>query len=181
MGNFVRAPWGVDTARTNRESADLRVRALSHGGMRYLSLTKRLEYRLLLYSTSHAASGQFPIDHNGGQTANTVFGRPVGNFPLMHIVDINLVLPAGQLFHCFDRVFAGLATRAEDLDFVSHFDNLLSVMKFAFNQSLVPEYRSGSAQAQRGVAKNSTAMLKLTHRCLCRSCTSIRTQTCQLE
>jgi hypothetical protein len=79
-----------------------------------------LEYRLLLYSTPHAASGQFPIDHNGWQTTNTVFGCAARNFLLMHIVDVNLMLLASQLFHCFDGVFASLAGCAKDLDFVPH-------------------------------------------------------------
>jgi len=71
-------------------------------------------------STARAASGHLPVNYYCGQTANTMLGSPARHLTLMHVMNVNLVLCPCQFFDRLNGLFAGMATRAENLDFVFH-------------------------------------------------------------
>ena len=65
-----------------------------------------------------AASGKFAVHHYGRQTAHTVLFSPFSHVLLMHVVDVELVFRACNLFDQFDDLLAGHTPRAENLDFM---------------------------------------------------------------
>ena len=46
--------------------------------------------------------------------------RPAGDLVLVHVVDMNFMLGTGQPLNRVNRILAGCAARAKDLDFVLH-------------------------------------------------------------
>ena len=85
-----------------------------------IKLPKSLAQHVFVHSTARAASGQPPVYHHGGQTANAMLGSPARHLTLMHVMNVNLVLRPCQLLTVSMVCFAGKATRAENRDFVLH-------------------------------------------------------------
>jgi hypothetical protein len=73
-----------------------------------------------------------------------------GDFMLMHVVNVQLVLCACQLFDRLNGLFAGVATRTVDLDFVFH----IVFSPFLLSFAVMPRFAGHSGQmaavARRG-------------------------------
>jgi len=75
---------------------------------------------MLIDTAARAASSQFSVNYNGRKSPNAVLCGAAGDFMLMHVVNVHLVLCACQLFDRLNGLFRGVATRTVDLDFVFH-------------------------------------------------------------
>src|SRR6516165_8818563 len=83
---------------------------------------------MLIDTAARAASSQFSVNYNSRKAPDAVLCGAAGDFMLMHVVNVHLMLCACQLFDSLNGLFAGVATRTVDLDFVFHivFSPLLS-------------------------------------------------------
>jgi hypothetical protein len=112
-----------------------------------------LQYALFDAAASTAAS-QLPIDNNGWQATDALFGCTPGDLLLMHVVDVNFVFFASQFFHSVNGIFASLATCTENFYLVFH---PILPFKNAFNQSVLKCHEPGRSCMWHAPAKNSKA------------------------
>jgi hypothetical protein len=85
-----------------------------------LLLAQGFTQYVLVHTSTRTASGQLAVNYDRRYAADAMLCGPAGNIFLVHVMDNDLVLSCGQLLDSCNRVFAGLATRAKDLNFVPH-------------------------------------------------------------
>jgi hypothetical protein len=88
-------------------------------------LTKGFTQHVFFDAPARAAASQFAIYHDRWKAADAMLRGTAGNLMLVHVVHYYLVFGACQLANGFDGVFTGIATGAEDLNFVFHGSVLL--------------------------------------------------------
>src|SRR5262249_27496505 len=107
---------------------------------------------VFIRAASRATSGQFAVDHDSRQAADTVLLRASRDSFLVHIVDLDFVVRTCDFPDHIDSFLAGRAPRAEDFDFV-----FLGHNPFSFTIR-APRSRSAGTRTPAGQASYSKPM-----------------------
>ena len=80
------------------------------------NLPERFSDYVFIRSAARAAAREFSVHYHGRQTSNTQLLGPGRSFTMLHVMNTNLVIGAGDLFDQIDRFLARCTARAIDLN-----------------------------------------------------------------